>query len=243
MACVFVSYRRSDAPVHAGRLYDNFSARLGAENVFKDLDSIEPGADYIDVIEDAVKRSDAVIAVIGRLWLEGDRLRDPMDWVRVEIARAFERDIRVVPVLVDGGSMPSADALPRELKPLARRQAVELIDKAWTAQVRSMIDALEEAADRAAAADAALTTYERLAKAASRVVPVPEVSRARAAHEDAVDDGDRGEIAASAFRLGQAWERSGGVSEARAAYEKVVKSNDLTWSMWAREALTRLGPA
>ena len=43
MACVFVSYRRSDAPVHAGRLYDNFAARLGAENVFKDLDSIEPG--------------------------------------------------------------------------------------------------------------------------------------------------------------------------------------------------------
>ena len=168
MTSIFVSYRRTDAPGHAGRLYDRLVERLGEAGVFKDLDSMEPGADFVEVIEETIARCDALIAVIGRDWLargqDGSRrLDDPEDWVRLEIANALARRIRVVPVLVGGASMPSAADLPEDLQPLARRHAVELSETAWAAQVSQLIDALERssarsAADNAAPNDAAVTT-------------------------------------------------------------------------------------
>jgi hypothetical protein len=43
---MFISYRRDDAPSHAGRLYDALVERFGEENVFIDIDNIESGADF-----------------------------------------------------------------------------------------------------------------------------------------------------------------------------------------------------
>jgi hypothetical protein len=121
--------------------------------VFKDLDSMEPGADFVEVIEETVARCDALLAVIGRDWLatrEGGerRLDDPEDWVRLEIANALERRIRVVPVLVQRAPMPSAADLPEDLRVLARRHAVELSESAWAAQVNELLDGLERAVPR-----------------------------------------------------------------------------------------------
>jgi TIR domain-containing protein/type III secretion system-like peptide-binding chaperone len=148
MPSIFLSYRRSDAPGHAGRLYDRLVDRFGETGVFKDLDSMEPGADFGEVIEETVARCDALIAVIGRDWLAADetgvrRLDSPEDWVRLEIGHALKRDVRVIPVLVEGARMPSAVDLPADLQALARRHAVELSESAWNPQVRQLIDALE----------------------------------------------------------------------------------------------------
>jgi hypothetical protein len=148
MSSIFLSYRRTDAPGHAGRLYDRLVDRFGEASVFKDLDSMEPGADFGEVIEDTVARCDALIAVIGRDWLAADegglrRLDSPDDWVRLEIGNALKRKVRVIPVLVEGAQMPSAADLPADLQALARRHAVELSESAWNPQVRQFIDALE----------------------------------------------------------------------------------------------------
>ena len=115
MPSIFVSYRRNDAPAHAGRLYDRLVDRFGQANVFKDLDSTEPGADFTEVIAEAIARCDALLAVIGRNWLRAERggrrqLDDPQDWVRIEIARALQRGVRVIPILVAGAKMPAAAA-------------------------------------------------------------------------------------------------------------------------------------
>jgi hypothetical protein len=139
---IFVSYRRSDAPAHAGRLYDRFLQRFGAANVFMDVGSLEPGVDFVDVLEQTLARCDVLVAVIGRDWLLTERLDDPRDWVRLEIATALKRDIRVIPVLVEGAHMPSAASLPDELAALGRRQAVELSESGWGAQVGQLLDAL-----------------------------------------------------------------------------------------------------
>jgi hypothetical protein len=156
MPSIFVSYRRTDAPGHAGRLYDRLVERFDAASVFKDLDSLEPGADFVEVIEETIARCDALVAVIGRDWLAtaeggGRRLDDPQDWVRLEIGSALKRNTRVVPVLVAGAQMPSAADLPEELQALARRHAVELSESAWAAQVRQLLDDLGGAARTASA--------------------------------------------------------------------------------------------
>ncbi len=104
-----------------GGYYDRLVDRFGEANVFKDVDSMEPGADFVDVIEETIARCDALIAVIGQSWLGGEqdgarRLDDPEDWVRLEIGNALPRGIRVVPVLVDGATMPVRRIFRRPFK-------------------------------------------------------------------------------------------------------------------------------
>jgi TIR domain len=144
MATIFISYRRSDTAGHAGRLYDQLVQRFGEANVFKDLDSMKPGADFAKIIEEAVTSSDALFAVIGRGWVS-PRLKDPDDWVRLEIAHALARGVRVVPILVEGAKMPAPSDLPADLSALTGRHAVDLSETGWHAQVAELLDRLEAA--------------------------------------------------------------------------------------------------
>ncbi|MEL6955873.1 MAG: toll/interleukin-1 receptor domain-containing protein [Pseudomonadota bacterium] len=142
MSGVFISYRREDAAASAGRLFDHLSARLGREEVFMDVDGIEIGVDFHEVISEKVAACDALIAVIGPRWLS-ERLHEEGDFVRIEIAAALERDVRVVPVLLDGAVMPVSDQLPDELKPLARRNAAPLSHMRFVEDAGRLADALE----------------------------------------------------------------------------------------------------
>ena len=56
----------------------------------------------------------------------GSRVQDPQDWVRLEVASALRRGMTVIPVLLDGASMPAERTLPEELRPLARLNAVDV---------------------------------------------------------------------------------------------------------------------
>ena len=91
---IFISYRRDDSAGYAGRLFDNLSAHFGKDQIFMDIDRIEPGEDFVQVIETAVGSCDVLIALIGRHWLtvtDGTvrRLDNPNDFVRLEIAAAL----------------------------------------------------------------------------------------------------------------------------------------------------------
>ena len=105
---IFISYRRDDEKYAAGRLYDHLSQHFAKNQVFIDVDNLEPGVDFIDAIEASVGSCDALIAVIGKRWLTSSdqkgkrRLDNPEDFVRLEVATALKRNIRVIPVLVDG---------------------------------------------------------------------------------------------------------------------------------------------
>lgn len=150
MPGVFISYRRQDSAGHAGRLFDRLLARFGPDRVFMDVAGIEAGTDFVEAIEQAVGSCDVLLAVIGKEWLDSRhkdgsrRLDDPHDFVRLEIGAALKRKVRVVPLLVEGGAMPSAEDLPEELKSLARRQAVELRDNRWDADVQDLASTLSK---------------------------------------------------------------------------------------------------
>jgi hypothetical protein len=128
---IFISYRREETAYPAGWLYDRLADRYGGQ-VFKDVDSIELGDDFVEVITRAVGSCDVLLALVGEQWLtitnqDGRRrLDDPDDFVRLEIEAALTRNVRVVPILVDGARLPRADELPPSLARLVRRQALEL---------------------------------------------------------------------------------------------------------------------
>jgi hypothetical protein len=129
---IFISYRREETAYPAGWLYDRLADHYGAGQVFKDVDSIQLGDDFVEVITRAVGSCDVLLALIGDEWLTitdehgRRRLDDPDDFVRLEIEAALARDVRVIPILVDGARMPRAEELPDSLAKLVRRQALEL---------------------------------------------------------------------------------------------------------------------
>jgi glycerophosphoryl diester phosphodiesterase len=130
---VFISYRRQETAWPARQLYDVLVAELGADRVFKDVDNIEPGDDFVERIQSAVGSCQVLLALIGPQWLTitdatgARRLDDPADFVRLEVETALSRDdVRVIPILVDNAKMPTPQELPKGLAALTRRQAVEI---------------------------------------------------------------------------------------------------------------------
>lgn len=146
---IFVNYRREDSAGHAGRLFDRLSSGFPGR-VFMDVDTLDPGVDFVDAIEQAVGSCEVLIVLIGHEWLSRKdaagqrRLDDPGDFVRLEVATALERKIRVIPVLVQGASMPRAEQLPPDLAKLARRNAIELSDARWAYDVDRLISTIAE---------------------------------------------------------------------------------------------------
>jgi hypothetical protein len=145
---VFLSYRRDDTGGYTGRLSDTLAERLGAPNVFHDVDAVSAGADFMASIGSALDRCDAVLAVIGPTWLtvadaDGQRrLDDADDYVRRELVIAMRRAIPVVPVLVGGATLPAVGSLPEDLQPLVRHQAVAVHDASWRRDVDDLIRSL-----------------------------------------------------------------------------------------------------
>jgi formylglycine-generating enzyme required for sulfatase activity len=148
MAKIFINYRRDDSAGYAGRLYDRLVSHFGRDHVFMDIDQIEPGEEFDKVIQEKLKAVQVAVVLIGAHWLDiagangQRRLDDPDDWVRLEIAALLERDIRVIPVLVGGATLPKSTQLPECLAPLTRRQAFEITDHRFHADADKLIKAL-----------------------------------------------------------------------------------------------------
>jgi len=148
---IFINYRRADSEGYAGRIYDRLVPHFGKEAIFMDVDAIPAGMDFVEVLEDAVQSCDVLIVLIGRQWLnlkdEHDkrRLDNPKDFVRIEIATALRRDIRVIPVLVGGAKVPDEDALPENLKELNRRNALDINHHTFKTDTNRLIGHLKRA--------------------------------------------------------------------------------------------------
>jgi hypothetical protein len=147
---IFLNYRRDDAAWPTGWLFDRLVEHFGDGQVFKDVDSIELGDDFVQKITGAVASCAVVLTVIGKRWLtvtgeQGHRrLDDPEDFVRVEIEAAFARGVRVIPVLVDGAQMPDKADLPATLAQLANRQALELTPSRFGADTTRLLEVLDK---------------------------------------------------------------------------------------------------
>ena len=144
---IFISYRRDDSSANAGRLYDRLADAFGAENIFMDVDSISFGLDFAEAIGRAVASCDVLLAIIGPEWLTISergrrRLDDPDDFVRLEIEAALERNVRVVPVLVDEAELPSREELPESLQALVRRQTLRLTHDQFRIETQRLIEDL-----------------------------------------------------------------------------------------------------
>jgi len=153
MARIFVSYRRHDSAGHAGRLYDHLRDYFGSSRVFMDVEGIEPGTDFTQVLDERIAGAEVVVAVVGPNWLPAGargsgRSDHTEDYVFREIATAFARGVEVIPVLVAGAAVPPQSELPDELADLTRRQMYAVNDTAFAASLTRLIRAVERSAAR-----------------------------------------------------------------------------------------------
>jgi len=139
---IFISYRREDGAAFAGRLLDRLSDRFGAERVFMDVDDIEPGRDFVEAIEEAVAASSVLLVVIGKSWLRREADEEE-DFVQREILAALRHGLRVIPILIEGASMPTAADLAKDLAPFTRKNAVVMRDSHFHDDVAALLEVLD----------------------------------------------------------------------------------------------------
>ena len=158
---IFISYRRRDDPGGAGRLFDALNEAFDPDRLFLDVDSIEPGQDFVEVIEDRVAKSAVLLAVIGQHWVDATddsgnrRLDNAQDYVRIEIESALKQSTRVIPVLIGDAKMPAAEVLPESIRKLARHNAVVIRYERFHDDMANLTKALKRALGDDAAAPAA----------------------------------------------------------------------------------------
>ena len=172
---IFISYRRDDAAGYARAVYDALAREFGAERVFIDVDDIDAGQAFADVIQQAVGQSKVLLVLIGKRWLGArdgmpPRIHDAGDFVRLEVASALTRGMRVIPVLLDSAELPSAAQLPEDLRALLQRNALELRNTGFAADIERLSTALRESGVQATPAPPPAVASEPAARTPARAL-------------------------------------------------------------------------
>jgi TIR domain len=150
LSAIFISYRREDSEDSARALYESLLPQFGRDRIFMDVEAIGLGSDFRLDVESSLSSCGVFLAIIGPTWLTitapndtsgKRRLDNPEDTVRQEIATALKKSatLPVIPVLIRGASMPTADQLPDDLKDLAYRNALSLSHLGWDANVQKLV--------------------------------------------------------------------------------------------------------
>jgi hypothetical protein len=148
MINIFISYRRDDSAGYTGRLTDSLEALVGSGNIFRDVEDISPGDNFVKAIEQNLQRAKVLLIVIGQNWLTAKdgqgllRLQNPKDFVRLEIETALRLGHQIIPVLIDDALMPSPEELPESIAPIAYRQALVCTDTRWDEDINRLFKVL-----------------------------------------------------------------------------------------------------
>lgn len=146
MSRIFINYRRLDSEGYVGRLYDHLLKQFKPHDIFMDVQNIEPGADFVTVLDEAVSACDIFLAMIGPHWGKltnefGERrLEEYNDFVRIELETALKHNKIVIPILVGGSDMPNPSTLPESILPLSRRNAFTLTHNRFASDVESLVE-------------------------------------------------------------------------------------------------------
>jgi hypothetical protein len=125
MNTIFISYRRDDSQLSCDRIYGYLGPIFGMKQVFRDLNTIPGGVDFRTIIDEGLSHCKVVLAIIGPQWTTitdasgKRRLDDPNDFVRLEIESALNRNIPVIPLLVQGAQPLRPGELPETMQKLA----------------------------------------------------------------------------------------------------------------------------
>ncbi|RLL65772.1 toll/interleukin-1 receptor domain-containing protein [Streptomyces sp. Z26] len=159
---VFINYRTVDEASSAALIADKLAQRFGTDSVFRDHKSIKAGERFPEKLLIGVRRSSALIAVIGPDWTSarnarGERFLDNEDdWTRREIVEALRCGVHVIPVLVAPRTTPLTEVeLPEALHDLVQRQYRKFNARTFDTDINTLGNDLAELVPRLARQDRA----------------------------------------------------------------------------------------
>jgi TIR domain len=145
---IFISYRRDDsASDMTDRVYERLVRRWGGR-VFMDIDSLTGGDLFANEIEENLQSCAVVLVMIGHYWasLTGEkgtrRIDNPLDYPRIEVSAALKRNVRIIPVLVGGASLPKREDLPQDIIGLLDREVVRISREDFDADMQRLMAAV-----------------------------------------------------------------------------------------------------
>jgi formylglycine-generating enzyme required for sulfatase activity len=148
---IFISYRVADSQPQAGRLFDALERAFGTGTAFYDKDGLKPGMKWPDELAQKVKKARVVLVLIADLskWIgvgvEGRRIDDPDDWVRLEVEHALaDTQKLVIPVLFNDGQLPTEKGLPESCRGLLKCQSIRITDANWARDLAPLLARLRE---------------------------------------------------------------------------------------------------
>lgn len=144
---LFISYRRTDSLWAATAIHTFLIERFGPENVFKDLESIKPGESWRKALDKALDTCELMLVIIGGEWSTSKssfwsppRIKQNGDMVRREISFSLDKEIPVVPLLIDEANLPSLRELPNDIRGLLDLQAARISGASFRADLDSLIE-------------------------------------------------------------------------------------------------------
>jgi len=182
---IFISYRREDNRYPVDYINRACREKYGHENVIFDVDSIQPGENFRNYLEEQVSQCDVMIVVIGKKWVRilKERDKETLDFVRIEIESAIKRQILIIPVLVDDAKMPTENELRKSLQDLAYRQGVKVrsgrdIDRDLSILLNGVDSYLRKIvnhskAEKLKSLDANFSSIQKVVSSSDKVVTVP----------------------------------------------------------------------
>jgi hypothetical protein len=116
---IFLSYFRDDSGGWTALLHHSLSERVApARRAFKDDVETDYGVQWAPRLSRLVRTCEFFLVIITPDWAQEriqSRLRDPGNWVRNEILAALDSGKTIIPVLMNGATLPPG--LPEELTP------------------------------------------------------------------------------------------------------------------------------
>jgi hypothetical protein len=151
---IFISYRWDDTKKEVDKLYktlNEYYEKRGVK-IFRDDDSVNLGDNFTHEINEALSNSLIVLVIIGKHWLtvvdknNKPRIQNSKDYVGQEVRIALRSNIRTIPVIVNGASIPRKIDLPKPLKALAELRAFTISEKEkyFHDEVTEFIEKLDE---------------------------------------------------------------------------------------------------
>jgi hypothetical protein len=222
---IFLSYRRGDTQWAARGIYERLVNVFDRKNVFRDLDTIPPGARFRDYIEKKISESHVFILLIGTSWATyadetgRRRLEQPRDPVRLEVETALRLGIPLIPVLIGGAPMPTERDLVPSILDLLEYNAAEVSDSRWEYDVERLLQAINDAIE--ASSRTPEPAASDTAPDAGSEVPVAVVTDDSSSSIGMQRDADDGSRTADEPPR---WTRPGGVEPARLEHAAAVRA-------------------
>ncbi len=148
---IFISYRRQDTSGYALGLRRLFRTELPSASVFLDIDSIDAGGRWREVIRGRLSECDVMLVLIGDEWLvmrDGQKkLEQADDPVRFELEYVLRRNITIIPILVEEAKIPSGSDLPEGIRRLCEYNAHAIHDQTYDQDVTRLVQTLRNLDD------------------------------------------------------------------------------------------------